>query len=121
MTDKEVNSNVPVVGGLTPNEIQKLKRVHKTNEVYFIAVTPTPKDGVVADELHFWFKKIDMVVFSAAAKYIETDPVKATQIIIENTLIKGDKSATNDVDVFSALSPKLMGAIGTATATLKKF
>lgn len=139
MSEKEINVNVPLVDGLTPSEIEKMKRTHKTKNVYFIEVTTKPEEIEVGEELAkvevnrgevigqkgetfcFWFKKIDMVVFSAASKYVENDPVKATRIIIDNTLIKGDKSATNDVDVFSVLSPKLLGTLGKASATIKKF
>lgn len=116
MSKDNINENVPIAGGLTPSEIEKLKRQHKTSSLSLVTVET--EDGKT---LHYWFKKIDMDVFSAASKFIESNPVKATKIIFDSTLIKGDKDAANEVSVFSAISPKLLETIGTATASLKKF
>lgn len=111
----EDNKEEPIYGGLTPNKIEQLKRKHNTKNVFCI----TANRG--AEELHFWFRKIDMTVLSAASKFITSDPLHAGQIIFDNTLILGEKSYKNDVDVFPAVCEQLMSTIETATATVKKF
>lgn len=111
-----LNENVPLVGGLTPSEIEKLKRTNKTDSVFLITVKTEDKET-----LFFWFKKIDMAAFSAASTFMEKDPLQAAQIIFNNTLIQGSKEAAKEVAVFAAISAPLIESIGTASATLKKF
>lgn len=102
-------------GGKTIQEIEALKRKHKTKSIYFIEV---PHEE---ETLAFWFKKPDMTTVSAMAAVGASNPMAGTMVMFEDCLIEGDMSYKDDVDVFPAIAAEMASFIEPVKATLKKF
>ncbi len=100
-------------GGLTPDQIEALKKKHGK----LTLLTIETEDG----DKHFWFKKPDMATISAVTKTAQRDPIAASQIFFTNCLVHGDASAVNNVDEFWALSPYLEKLIEEKTVRVKNF
>jgi hypothetical protein len=101
-------------GGLTQQEIDNLKKKH--GKIYLISVI----DPNTQQPSHFWFKKPNMKIMSAATSHAN-NPFKMGGIMFDQCLIKGDKTAKDDVDVYPAIIEKLAETIKTAKATLEEF
>lgn len=93
--------------------ITKHKRKH--GKVFHIEVT-----GEDEEAIHFLFKKPDMKTLAASAKFAESDPIRAAQIIFRNCLLEGDSGYAEDVEVFTAVMPHLNELNKKREASLKE-
>lgn len=57
------------------------------------------------EELHFWFRKPDMKVLGIYAKFFDTDPLAAVQIVFKNCLLNQDLvTYADDVEVMLSIA-----------------
>lgn len=101
-----------VAGGLTQAEIDNLKKLH--GPLTLVTVKSDPVQ-------HFWFRKPDRNVLSAASSAAIENPILSLEIYFKNCLVSGDESAINDVDIFSTLMPHLNELIERKETEVKNF
>lgn len=67
-----------------------------------------------------YFKKPDRKSIAAAAKFVESDPIKASEIVFSNSFIGGDKRIKDDDEAFFAASRQLKTLFKKRVAKIKK-
>lgn len=102
-----------VAGGLSQKQIDQLKKEHGS----LMLITVKGNDG----DDHFWFKKPDMDTMSAYMKIVQSDPLKAGQLIFNSCLIKGRKDAVDEVETFLSLMKDLSTIAEKMDTEVKKF
>lgn len=110
----EENPTPPVKMQDYPFNVDRLKREH--GQVFLVEVEPE-KPGELP--IQFVFKMADRKIMSASAKVAMTDPLASVEVMVKNTLVWGDKSALDDIRIFSAVSAQVERIHEPRTAKLK--
>jgi len=81
------------------NTIEKLKKRH--GDIWLVEVT-------IDDQVHeFVLRRADRKTLAASARFSESDPMQATEIIIKNSVVHGDEKLLDDVRIIQALGDKV--------------
>ena len=90
-------------------KIEALKRKH--GEIFQIDV-----EG----EKPFVLKKPDLACVSAYAKLVNTDSIKAAQVVLNSCIIEGDKTKLEEPEVLLSLVKHVNSLMTTRRSTIKK-
>jgi hypothetical protein len=94
------DKKVALVAGLIPEEIKALKDKYGALKLF----SAKDKKGNVEE---FIFKKPDLKTTGAYMKLVQSDMVKASQVLFNACLVKGRNEAANEVDIIVGLMPHL--------------
>lgn len=100
---------------LSAGEIATLKQ--KYGVIFEVTVI-----GEKADEPDecFYFKKANMTTVGASLKFLEADPLKASMLIFNDTLVHGRQSAVEEPNVFLAVSRQLQNLLRIKQTEIKE-
>ena len=91
---------------LNKEAIEKLKKEH--GRVFEIVVElPNKENRESPETTSFYFKQPDRQIIDATNKAAQRSEIKAAEVMINNCLLKGDKSLLKEIGVFMAVSEQL--------------
>ncbi len=93
-------------------DVDYLKR--KWGKIYLIEV-----ENPNGEPLEYVLRQPDRTIMAAVGKIANTDPFKAGVILVENCLLYGDKTALEDMTVFSAVAEAFEEVNKSRKATIK--
>lgn len=93
-------------------DVEALKRKH--GKIYLIEV-----ENPGGAPFEFVLRQPDRNIMGAVAKVANSDPFKAGVILVENCLLYGDKTALEDITVFSAVAEQFEKVNAARAATIK--
>lgn len=99
----------------TPAQIKKWKQDH--GEVHQIDVPLDDEGKKIATG---YFKKPNLEIMSAAAKYAESDPVKSGSVLFENCWLDGDQQLKNNDEAKLSAIAQLGQLFKVRAASIKK-
>lgn len=102
----EINETTPKY------DVEALKR--KYGKIYLVEV-----EDPSGTPLEFVLRQPDRNVMGAVAKVANSDPFKAGVILVENCLLYGDKTALDDITVFSAVAEQFEKVNAARAASIK--
>ncbi len=100
---------------VTEAQIKRWKA--KYGEVYEIEVEMDEEGKDIAVG---YFRKPDLNVIAAVARFAESDPVKSGIVLFENTWLGGDERIKEDDEAKLGVIQQLQGVFKAKTARLKK-
>jgi|GEM_PF-5354685 len=105
---------------LTDAKIKALKAEH--GDIFLIEVPTEDKTSELCEvpTVSAIFKKPDMKTLGASAKFSESDPMKAGNVIYENCFIEGDELFKTSSEVKLAALKKFNAIFKIREATVKK-
>lgn len=79
------------------------------------------KDPDTGEEIHFYFKKIDLNVLRLASRAIseDKDPIRYAEIVLKNTVLN-NRELLDDSEVFLSLVPIVDKLLSRKVAELEK-
>jgi hypothetical protein len=98
------------------NEAQIKSWKAKHGEVYAISVA----DEATEKEYTGYFKKPDLKIIAASAKFTTEDPVKAGIVLMENCWLGGDEELKNNDEMKMGVIQQLSTLFKVKQATIKK-
>jgi hypothetical protein len=101
-------SDEKVKGEATAEQIAMWKNLHK--DVYAIRI----EDSIA------YLRKPDRATIKAMASFAQSDPIRSSEILLENCWLGGDAEIKTDNDKFLAVSARLGELIEVKNAELKK-
>jgi hypothetical protein len=97
-----------IKGAVTSEQIAMWKNLHR--DVYEIRI----------DESVAYLRKPDRATLKAMAAFAQSDPIRSSEVLLENCWLGGDDAIKNDDEKFLAVSAHLGELIEVKNAELKK-
>ena len=101
---------------LSQQEVENHKRKHG---VIFEVKVSGDAEKQQPDE-YFYFKKPNMTTVSASVKLTETDPIQASILMFNDTLIHGRQAAIEDASVFLSIAKHLQKMVQVKQSEIKE-
>jgi len=112
-----MSNKIKSYGKLSKEEFDALKKDHK--DIFTLSVFFEEENGDVV-ELYAYLKKPDRSTISLALANIDRDPLRAKEILLAKSWLKGDERIKTNDDAFLSAASVLDGLLTVRSASLKK-
>ena len=106
-----------VHGQLNQEQIEALKKKHNVSEVYEVIV---PLDDEGEENLAAYLKRPDRKVLAPVMAIMQSNPIKANEILVNGCWLEGDVRMKTDDDAFMSMVSELGELINVRKGEIKK-